>query len=391
MTPRRPYRVARPLPLLFAALFLGACQSSAPATAAPDRTQTAQGDTTNRPLQHSELARFDEPWAMTFLPDGRLLVTEKKGTLRIFDAKTGKTGTVSGTPSVAYGGQGGLGDVVLHPAFADNGWVYLSFAETGEGDTRGAAILRAKLTLDEVGGGRLSDAQVIWRQSPKVEGEGHYSHRMAFATDGKLFVTSGERQKFTPAQDMQANLGKVLRLNDDGTSPPDNPFYAQGGVATQIWTLGHRNVLGLAFNPQDGKLYAHEMGPRGGDEFNLIERGKNYGYPVVSDGDHYSGRSIPDHKTRPEFRAPLLTWTPVISPSSLIFYTGKRIPQWTHDALISGLSSEALIRVRLENGSAREVERIEMGHRIRDLVQAPDESLWVLEDGSDARLLRLAP
>lgn len=389
---KTPRHLLTTLPLATAAILFAACQSG---TAGNPGQNEAKRDTAGVPnatnLKRTELARFNEPWAMTFLPDGRLLVTEKKGNLRLFDPVTGKTGNISGTPSVAYGGQGGLGDIALHPDFANNPMVYLSFAESGGNGTQGAAIMRAKLDLDDQGNGQLSDVEVIWRQVPKVEGEGHYSHRIVFAPDGKMFVTSGERQKFTPAQDMKANLGKVLRLNDDGTSPADNPFFAQGGVATQVWSLGHRNLLGLAFNPADGKLYEHEMGPRGGDEFNVIERGKNYGYPVVSDGDHYSGKSIPDHKTRPEFRAPLMTWTPVISPSSLMFYTGKRIPQWTGDALISGLSSEALIRVKVENGHAREVERIDMGERIRDVVQAPDESVWALEDGSNAKLLRLAP
>lgn len=375
--------------LVIPALLLAACQNVS-STASPVRTEHSAG-TRSGELRRTELARFDEPWAMAFLPDGRLLVTEKKGRLRLFDAVSGKSGTVSGTPAVAYGGQGGLGDVALHPAFAQNRWVYLSYVEPGPGDTRGAAIMRARLELDAQGNGQLTAGQVIWRQYPKVEGEGHYSHRILFAPDGKMFITSGERQKFAPAQDMKTHLGKVLRLNDDGTAPADNPFHAQGGIAAQVWTLGHRNPLGLAFNPADGKLYEHEMGPRGGDEFNLIERGRNYGYPIVSDGDHYSGKTIPDHETRPEFRAPLLTWTPVISPSSLIFYTGNRLPEWTNDALIGGLSSKALVRVRVENGRAREVERIDMGERIRALIQAPDASVWVLEDGENAELIRLSP
>lgn len=380
------------LPLAFSLLLLAACQngmankstSTSPEKASAEMTRTAH-------LTRTELARFDEPWAMAFLPDGRLLVTEKKGQLRLFDPASGKTGTISGVPTVAYGGQGGLGDIALHPDFANNHWVYLSYVEQGESDTRGAAIFRAKLSLNETGGGTLSDGNLIWRQEPKVEGEGHFSHRILFAPDGKMFVSSGERQKFTPAQDMKMNLGKVLRLNDDGTSPADNPFAAQGGVATQIWSLGHRNILGLAFNPKDGKLYENEMGPKGGDEFNVIERGQNYGYPLVSEGVHYSGKSIPKHNTRPEFHAPLLSWTPVISPSSLTFYTGKLFPAWQGDALIGGLSSEALIRVRVDNGTAREVERIDMGERIRDVIQAPDESVWVLEDESGAKLIRLAP
>ena len=378
------------LPVLMSGLLLAACQNGAASDTSPVISKTNGADTSTR-LTRSELATFDEPWAMAFLPDGRLLVTEKRGQLKLFDPKTGHVGTVSGVPSVAYGGQGGLGDVVLHPSFPHNHNVYLSFVEKGSDDTRGAVVYRATLETDAQGDGKLTGGQVLWRQVPKVSGEGHYSHRILFSPDGKMFISSGERQKFTPAQDMNTNLGKILRLNDDGSVPNDNPFADQGDIAKQVWTLGHRNILGLAFNPKDGKLYENEMGPRGGDEFNVIERGKNYGYPIVSDGDHYSGRSIPDHKTRPEFRAPLMTWTPVISPSSLMFYTGKLIPSWTGDALISGLSSEAIVRVRVENGTAREVERIDMGERIRDLAQAPDGALWVLQDGSHAKLLRMAP
>jgi glucose/arabinose dehydrogenase len=253
-------------------------------------------------------------------------------------------------------------------------------------------VARARLALSG-NGGKLEELTVIWRQVPKVSGQGHYGQRMAFGPDGKLWITSSERQKFTPAQDMKANLGKVLRLNEDGSPPGDNPFHAQGGVAAQIWTLGHRNLLGIAFAP-DGKLYTHEMGPRGGDEFNVIEKGANYGYPVVSNGDHYDGGDIPDHRTRPEFRAPLISWTPVISPAGLIIYTGKLFPDWNGNAFIGGLSSEALVRVEIANGSAREAQRFDMGKRIREVEQGPDGAIWVLEDernGSGGRLLKLTP
>jgi len=205
------------------------------------------------PFQTRAAATFNEPWAMTFLPDGRLLVTEKKGRLRLV-SQDGKSGEISGAPKVDYGGQGGLGDVVLHPKFADNRWVYLSYAEAGDGDERGAAVARARLTLDDKGGGALEDVTVIWRQVPKLDGRGHYGHRLAFAPDGHLFVSSGERQHFDPAQDLQSNLGKIVRINDDGSLPKDNPFAAQGGVAAQVWTLGHRNPLGLAFD-REGKLW----------------------------------------------------------------------------------------------------------------------------------------
>ncbi|KRG38065.1 glucose dehydrogenase [Stenotrophomonas panacihumi] len=345
------------------------------------------------PFTATEVAKFDEPWAMAFLPDGTALVSEKRGELQRIDTRTGRKGRVSGVPRVDYGGQGGFGDVLPHPDFARNGWVYLSYAEAGEGDTRGGAVARAKLVLDTRGGGALSDVQVIWRQVPKVSGRGHYGHRLAFGPGGKLWITSSERQKFDPAQDMASNLGKIIRLNDDGSVPADNPFAKQGGVAAQAWTLGHRNALGIAFDAQ-GRLWEHEMGPKGGDELNLIERGANYGYPIVSNGDHYDGTPIPDHDTRPEFAAPKITWNPVISPAGFIIYSGNQFPAWRGNGFIGGLSSHTLVRVALEGEQAREVERYDMGERIREVEQGPDGAIWLLEDGKDAgagRLLRLAP
>lgn len=339
------------------------------------------------------VAQFREPWAMVFLPDGRLLVTEKKGALKLVDVSTGKAGDISGVPKVAYGGQGGFGDVILHPRFAQNQIVYLSYSEPGEGDENGAAVARAKLAFDSQGGGSLERFTVIWRQVPKVASRGHWGHRMAFGPDGKLWITSSERQQFTPAQDMKSNLGKVVRLDEDGSVPDDNPFASIGGVTAQIWSLGHRNMLGIAFDAQ-GRLYVHEMGPRGGDELNLIEKGANYGYPIVSNGDHYDGRNIPDHSTRPEFRAPLVSWTPVISPAGFIIYSGTMFPDWTGNGFIGGLSSQSLVRVGFgaDGSTAREAQRFDMGKRIREVEQGPDGAIWLLEDernGSGGRLLKL--
>jgi glucose/arabinose dehydrogenase len=339
-------------------------------------------------FQSKIMTQFNQPWALAFLPDGRLLVTEKKGRLKIFDRVSNSTKEITGLPTVAYAGQGGLGDIVLHPQFGENHWVYLSYAEEGQGG-RGAAVARATLQLTDDGAGQLSNLKVIWRQSPKVSGDGHYGHRIVFDKNNMLWVSSGERQKFEPAQDMQSNLGKIIRLHDDGRVPADNPFVAQGGIAAQVWSLGHRNPLGIAFNSQ-GQLWEIEMGPKGGDELNLIEKGKNYGYPIVSNGDHYSGLSIPDHDTRPEFAAPVISWTPVISPSSLMFYDGDQFPQWRGNAFAGGLSSKALVRIELTNNTAREAERFEMGARIRDVIQAPDGAIWLIEDGDKANLLRLS-
>ncbi|HJR71737.1 MAG TPA: PQQ-dependent sugar dehydrogenase [Gammaproteobacteria bacterium] len=359
---------------IFAAA-VGACDLLSPSLA-----QNAAFTTT-------AVAEFNEPWAMAFLPDGRLLVTEKRGALKLLTIDSGQVGDVTGVPAVEYQGQGGFGDVVLHPNFAANGLVYLSYAEAGERGTAGAAVARAKLTLASTGGA-LEGLAVVWRQNPKVEGRGHYGHRIAFGPDGFLYVSSGERQKFTPAQDMQANLGKIVRLNDDGTVPSDNPFADRGGVTAQIWSLGHRNPLGLAFDAE-GRLWNVEMGPQGGDELNLVRRGANYGYPVVSNGDHYGGADIPDHDTRPEFAAPAVWWNPVISPSSLLFYSGSEFPDWRGDAFIGGLSSTALVRIELSATGAREAERFDMNREIRAVEQGPDGALWLLEDGRGGRLLKL--
>ena len=387
----------RLLPLAFActALLLAGCTGNgANASQTAPTPADTPAPTGGKPFAVTEFAAFDEPWAMTFLPDGRLLITEKTGQLKVFDIASKKTGDVAGVPKVDHGGQGGLGDVILHPQFASNGIVYLSYAEAGDGDTRGAAVTRAKLTLDANGGGALSEGKVIWRQVPKVSGRGHYGHRLAFSPDGRhLFISSGERQKFDPAQDMASNLGKIVRLNDDGSVPSDNPFADKGGVTAQIWSLGQRNPLGIAFDAQ-GRLWEQEMGPKGGDELNLIVKGDNYGYPIVSNGDHYDGRTIPDHDTRPEFNAPEVTWNPVISPGGLMIYSGDLFKDWQGDAFIGGLSSQTLVRIEFNGDTAREAARYDMGARIREVEQGPDGAIWLLEDedeGSRGRLLKLTP
>lgn len=358
----------------------------------------AQGE---NPFDAAIVASFDEPWAMTFLPDGRMLVTERKGNLFIVTQDGQKSRPVRNVPDVAYGGQGGLGDVVLHPEFAENRIVYLSYAESGVGNTRGAAVARGVLDAD-ARRPALSNVEVVWRQYPKVFGRGHYGHRLLFDRDGFLWISSGDRQKFTPAQDMQSNMGKVLRLNADGSVPADNPFVDylsedplvdDEGVFGQVWSLGHRNPLGIAFD-LEARLWAIEMGPAGGDELNRIVRGGNFGYPIVSNGDHYDGREIPDHDTRPEFLEPAAWWTPVISPGNLIVYKGEAFADWRGNALAAGLSSQAIVRIALDGDTAREIERYPMGARIRSVVEGPEGALWVLEDERDdsrGRLLKLTP
>ena len=366
------------------ALALAGCKQASDASAA----NSAAAAVATADFAISEIATFDEPWAMSFLPDGRLLVSEKKGRLELL-VPGGVAADIAGVPAVDYGGQGGFGDVVLHPKFSSNGLLYLSYVERGDGDTHGAVVARARLQLDSKGGGTLSGLTVIWRQQPKVDGRGHFGHRIAFGADGKLWISSGERQHFDPAQDMSGNLGKILRLNDDGSVPADNPFASQGGVAAQVWTLGHRNPLGLAFDGQ-GRLWEIEMGPRGGDELNLIERGRNYGWPKVSNGDNYDGSPIPDHPTAPQYEAPKISWTPVIAPADLIIYSGAEFPQWQGQALIAGLASQALVRVQFDGDRAREVARYDMGQRIREVEQGPDGAVWLLEDAPGGRLLKLS-
>jgi glucose/arabinose dehydrogenase len=374
-----PFRLAAAAP----ALLLLACGSSDPASAG-NGSAAAQAAAT--PFEVQELARFDEPWAMTFLPDGRALVTEKKGRLLLWKAGAAAV-DVAGVPRVDYGGQLGLGDVVLHPAFARNGLVYLSWSEPGPGDTRGPVVGRARLVTG--GSPRLEGLQVIWR-AEKTDGRFHHSHRIAFAPDGKLFITSGERMKFTPAQDLNSSLGKVIRLNEDGSVPADNPFASRGGVAATIWSYGHRNLLGLAFDAQ-GRLWENEMGPKGGDEVNLIQRGRNYGWPVVSNGDNYDGSPIPDHPARPDLEAPKVWWNPSISPSGMIVYSGRLFPQWRGSAFIGALSGKALIRVALDGTEARKADQWDMGERIREVEQGPDGAIYLLQDKPGGRLLRLTP
>ena len=380
------------------------CQARVPGTgtggSAPATTAAAATGAAPSPIQReteavepvfaiTEVASLQEPWAMAFLPDGRLLVTEKRGALKLVQPG-GSIGNVSGVPRVVYGGQGGFGDVALHPKFAENGLVYLSYVEgEDEGSLSGAVVARAKLGLDDAGGGALSELQVIWRQSPKKGGSGHFGHRLLFGGDGKLWISSGERQEFTPAQDMSANLGKILRLNDDGSVPADNPYVDRGGVTAQVWSLGHRNPLGIAWDAK-GQLWETEMGPLGGDELNLVLREKNYGWPVVANGDHYDGANIPDHDTASQYEAPRLSWNPSIAPAGLIIYQGDVFPDWKGNALIPGLRSQALVRVAIDaDNKAREVARYNMGKRIRAVAQGPAGDVWLLEDGDGGRLLRL--
>ena len=352
-----------------------------PPTPTPTPTPTTSAVTS------TTVATLDTPWALTFLPDGRMLVTERPGRLRVV-TQAGLVGpALTGVSAVQATGQGGLLDVALDPSFGGNNRIYLSYAEPGTGGA-GLAVARGTLAVDASGAGRIDDLTVIWRQAPKVTDTRHYGGRMAFSPDARLFVTAGERHLGSPAQDLSGTLGKIIRINTDGSVPTGNPFETTPGARPEIWTLGHRNPYGLVF-AQDGRLFSSEMGPEGGDEFNLISRGANYGWRVVSEGN--DGEVLPRHSTRPDFAAPLVTWTPVIAPGGMIQYTGTRFVGWNGDFVLAGLVSQGLVRVRVSGNSAAEVGRIALGARIREVEQGPDGAIWVLEDGAGARLRRLVP
>lgn len=359
-------------------------------------------------LRVETLAALEFPWGMDELPDGRLLVTEKPGRLVIWDGRA-TSAPIRGLPEVEYEGQGGLLDVAAHPGFADNGWVYLYYVEAAarqpadpsvEADPRlgpyvdttdtvlkGGVVLRGRLEGD-----RLVDTAVLWRQTPYVVGLGHYGGRLRFAPDGTLVVTSGERQSFDPAQDPASNLGKVIRLRDDGSVPDDNPFAAQGPPRDAVYSSGHRNPLGAAYRPGTDELWVVEMGPLHGDELNRIEAGGDYGWPAVSNGEHYNRVEIPHHETdTARYARPDFYWRPAISPAGLAFYRGAMFPEWEGDALIGGLSSRSLTRVDFDDaGEIQGDERLILDYRIRDVHPARDGAIYLLTDRREGALLRVS-
>lgn len=372
-------------------LALAACGTTEPS---PAQSNEPAAPASHRPFTVAEVITFSTPWAMDFLPGSGVrttnlaLVSEREGKLWLVDVAKGTRQEVGGVPKVKVAGQGGLGDVVVHPDFAGNRRVYLSFVEAGPGETSGAAVGYGRLlfTGPAVPGGptgvSLQDFKVIWRQEPKVTGDGHFSHRIAFAPDGTMFVSSGDRQKMEPAQDRTSDLGKIIHMTAEGERL-DGRFY----------TMGHRNVLGLAFAP-DGRLWATEMGPAGGDELNLIVKGRNYGWPEASYGSHYEGTDIPDNHRGRGFEEPKLWWTPSTSPGGLLIYTGDLFPDWKGDAIIPALSGQALIRVDIEGDRATKAGQWDMGARLRAAEQGPNGEIYLLEDGrspGSGRLLRLEP
>lgn len=362
--------------LLHAALVMAvaACGS------APSSTAAQPSDT--RPFAVTPVASFDTPWAMDFLPGSGVrlttsaLVSERDGRLWLVNTTSGSRQAVSGVPRVHVAGQGGLGDVVAHPDFAGNQRVYLSFVEAAANGNSGAALGYGRLLLGD-GAPRLAGFKVIWRQAPKVSGDGHFAHRIAFAPDGTIYLTSGDRQKMAPAQNRTSDLGKIIHLTAEGQR-----------IGGRFHTLGHRNPLGLAFAP-DGRLWSTEMWPQGGDELNLIIAGRNYGWPRASYGSHYGGGNIPDDHSGRGFEEPKIWWNPSVSPGGLLIYSGDLFKGWKGDALIPALSGEALIRVDLDGDAARKAEHWPMGARIRAVDQGPRGELYLLEDRG--RLLRLEP
>src|SRR6185437_2940213 len=363
------------------------------------------------PFKMTQVTTFDLPWRIAFLPDSRMLITEKVGALWLVTPQGGKI-KVANAPAVTYGGQGGMLGVFLSPHYASDHNVYLTYSEPGEYGS-GLALARAKLSITQ-NSASLDGLQVLWHDVPTGKG-GQFGGQIAFSPDGQyLFLTVGERQRMTPAQDPNTELGKILRLTLDGKPAPGNPFAGKLGAPTrplidpprdteaaksaplvstykmtgpnlapsETWSSGHRTPYGLAFAP-DGRLWEAEHGPRGGDELNLIEPGKNYGWPLVSYAVNYNGVPIPSPDTRPDLAKPVLYWTPVIAPGNLMFYSGKMFPQWKGSAFVSGLATLSLSRIVITGATAKSAERWPVGHRIRDVEQAPDGALWLIEDASN--------
>ena len=387
-----------------AGLALSSCGNAgtgenSPTPAASTATGSATGGAADEivgPFAVKNMGTFDEPWAGAFVPGtNTLVITEKPGKIAAIDTETGERIEVKGAPEVDYGGQGGLGDIAFLESEAGsdalNRTIYLSWAEAGDGDTRGAVVGKGDLLCMSAQGCEIVGLEVIWRQTPKVTGRGHYSHRIAFSPDEQyMFVASGDRQKQTPAQDTSNTLGTIVRLDLDGNPAAGNPLADRGSPSDEIWSWGHRNTLGLQFDAQ-GRLWNLEHGPAGGDELNLVQRGNNYGWPERSYGDNYNGSPIPDHTADDGFTKPAIYWTPVIAPGDFLFYSGDMFGDWRGDALIANLKEQNIVRVEMNGTRAMEAARYEFGERLRDIIEGPDGALYVLEDGDNARLRKLTP
>ena len=327
---------------------------------------------------------LERPWGAAFLPDGRLLVTERPGRLQLF-ARDGSRTEVGGTPTVYAQGQGGLLDVAVAPDFAETRHVYVSFARPGPGGAAATALGRGVLQGDSLAG-----FETLFTQTPWITGDKHFGTRIAFDGDGHVFLTMGERFQFEPAQDPANTLGAVVRLRLDGSIPTDNPYVDADGADPAIWSTGHRNVEAAVMTP-DGELWIAEMGPLGGDELNRVERGANYGWPTVSWGMNYDGTDIPDPSTRPEFADAATWWSPVISPSGMAFYAGDVFPAWTGSVMIGSLTRQGLVRLVIENGAVTHQEIVPLDARIREVEAGPDGHVYLLTDADEGAVWRLAP
>lgn len=382
---RRPIRAL----FLAAAAALGACDPSPVADAQETATPSPQPRSTPGVVTVETVATgLEAPWGLAFLPDGRMLVTERPGRLRVIRADGTLSAPLDGVPTVQARGQGGLLDVALDPAFATNQLVYLSFAEPGEGGA-GTSVARGRFAED-----RLTEVEVIYRQRPKVEGSAHFGSRLVFARDGSLFITQGERQSYrNQSQDLRSGLGKVMRVRPDGSVPADNPFVGRSDALPEIWSYGHRNVQGAALHPETGQLWTIEHGARGGDELNRPEPGKNYGWPVITYGRDYSGLRIGEGTAKAGLEQPIYYWDPVIAPSGMTFYTGDRYDGWNGNVLVGSLTPGGLVRLELREGRVvRETRYLgELRERIRAVVQGPDGFVYVLTDSRDGRVLRVVP
>lgn len=380
--------MARPMLGLALACLSTVCLGAMAAAADTPRSPTPPSK--NGALKVETVARgLEHPWGLAFLPDGRMLVTERPGRLRVVGRNGELSKPLEGVPRVLARAQGGLLDVELDPQFSDNRLVYLSYAEPGEGGLTGTAVARGRFAED-----RLEKVEVIYRQQPKVKGANHFGSRLVFARDGTLFVTQGDRYEYRDkAQDLSSGLGKIVRINPDGSMPSDNPFVKRSEARPEIWSYGHRNVQAAALHPETGQLWTVEHGAKGGDELNRPEAGKNYGWPVITYGIDYNGDSIGEGTAKPGMEQPVYYWDPVIAPSGMVFYTGQAFPEWRHSILVGSLNPGLLVRLTLADGKVAQEERYlgELGERIRDVQQGPDGLLYVITDSDKGRVLRISP
>jgi glucose/arabinose dehydrogenase len=379
--------------------FLGPLAAAVTLAATLLATTAAQAEQTKAPAAGPSRIAVEvvakglaHPWSLTFLPDGRMLVTERAGRIRIVDREGNVSKPLAGVPTVAATGQGGLLDIALAPDFERSRLVYVSFSEPRGDRLNGTSVARARLAGTR-GDERLADLEVIFRQEPGHSGGLHFGSRLVFAPDGTLFVTLGERFEMRYAQDLGRHWGKVIRILPDGGVPPDNPFSGQAGARPEIWSYGHRNAQAAAINPATGVLWVIEHGPRGGDEVNIVARGANYGWPVIGYGIDYSGRRLHDATHKEGMQQPLYYWVPSIAPSGMAFYTGDLFPDWRGNVFTGALAGKALHRLVLDGPRVvgEEVLLRERGERIRDVRQGPDGALWLLTDEADGTILRLTP